>query len=345
MEDGAQQVVAEGPSGRYRVTLGQRAGEHLMVLHDAAGPHEVILAPGLGFSCMAFRVATQHGAWQVLAEPPDDTALRQQATRYGIPILFPWPNRIKDGAFSFGGREYQLPRPTGQQHASHGYARLWPWTVQQVGADDERAFCRASVTLGQHDGDAWPFPTHLIVEYSLSATDQGATLSLRAEATNTGSQRMPMGFGLHPWFPLPLGPGGDRDACEIRLPADSYWVLDDLIATGERRPVDEAFDARAWRSLAGVHLDDVYTGLALEDGWFAAEVRDPSNNRRIAVRSDAAFREHVVYAPPNRSTLCLEPYTCPTDAFNLQGRGIDAGVVVLDPGERWIGRVEIVATT
>jgi aldose 1-epimerase len=344
MDAGARQTVAQGPNGRFGVVVEQRAGEHFITLQDRTDLNQAILVPGLGFACIAFQVTTRQGDWHVLAEPPDDALLKQQATRYGIPILFPWPNRIKDGHFTFGGQEYQLPRPPGQQHASHGYARLWPWTVEQVGADDDRAFCRASVSLGQHDGDAWPFPTHLIVEYSLSSAEGGAKLSLRAEATNIGAQMMPMGFGLHPWFPLPLGPDGDRDACEIRVPADSYWVLDDLITTGERRPISQAFDARAWRPLGGVHLDDVYTGLALEDGWFAAQVRDPSSGRQISVRSDAAFREHVVFAPPNRSTLCLEPYTCPTDAFNLQARGIDAGVVVLDPGERWVGRVEIVAT-
>lgn len=332
---------------RFRVTTGDHLGHRVISLADHHAESQVILVPERGFACIAFRLRRDGGAWRVLAEPPDEASLSQQATRYGIPILFPWPNRIKDGHFTFGGQEYQLPRPPGQQHASHGYARLWPWTVEQVGADADRAFCRASVTLGEHDGDAWPFPTHLIVEYSLSGLDSGsgAKLSLRAEATNIGSRMMPMGFGLHPWFPLPLGPDGDRDACELRIPADSFWELDELITTGERKPIAGAFDAQAWRPLAGVHLDDVYTGLTLDDGWFAAQVRDPANGRQVSVRSDAAFREHVVYAPPNRSIVCLEPYTCPTDAFNLQARGIDAGVVILDPGERWVGQVEIVATT
>jgi aldose 1-epimerase len=339
MDGATRRTVSTSGDGRFAIAAEQRAGEHAIVLQDREAGSEATLVPGLGFACIGFRVSTSSGEWQVLAEPPDDTTLRQQATRYGIPILFPWPNRIKDGLFTFGGQEYQLPRPPGQQHASHGYARLWPWTVDSTGSDDDRAFCRASVTLGQHDGDAWPFPTHLIVEYGLV----GNTLALRAEATNIGSQMMPMGFGLHPWFPLPLGPDGDRDACEIQVPASAFWELDDLITTGQRKPIAEAFDAQTWRPLAGVHLDDVYTDLTLIDGWFSAEVRDPANGRRIAVRSDSAFREHVVFAPPNRSTLCLEPYTCPTDAFNLQSRGIDAGVVVLDPGERWTGRVEFIA--
>lgn len=340
MESAERQLVAESSFGRFAILVEQRAGEQLVVLQDRIAGSEATFVPALGFACIGFRVETPTGTWPVLAEPPDDAALRQQATRYGIPILFPWPNRIRDGQFSFGGQQYQLPRPPGQAHASHGYARLWPWTLEAAEAADERAFCRASVTIHGHANGGWPFPARLTVEYSLV----DMTLSLHAEAENVGPSSMPMGFGIHPWFPLPFGPDGDRDTCELRLPANALWVLDDLITTGERAPVEDAVDLRAWRQLQGIYLDDVYTDLTFDDGWCAADVRDPASGRRIAVRSDQAFREHVVYAPPHREVVCLEPYTCPTDAFNLTSRGIDAGVVILDPGERWTGRIEIVAT-
>ena len=340
MESVERQIVAESSSARFAVLSEQRAGEQMVVLEDRTAGSEATFVPGLGFACVSFRVGTLTGAWSVLAEPPDDAALRQQATRYGIPILFPWPNRIRDGLFSFGGQQYQLARPPGQAHASHGYARLWPWTLEAAEAHDDRAFCRASVTIHGDASGGWPFPAQLLVEYSLT----GSTLTLRAEATNVGDKPMPVGFGIHPWFPVPLGQDGDRDRCELRLPANAFWVLDELITTGERRPVDEAFDARQWRALADTYLDDVYTDLTLDDGWFAADVRDPASGRQVTVRSESVFREHVVYAPANRSVICLEPYTCPTDAFNLQSQGIDAGVVILDPGERWSGRVEIIAT-
>ena len=37
-----------------------------------------------------------------------------------------------------------------------------------------------------------------------------------------------------------------------------------------------------------------------------------------------------VYTPPQ--AICLEPQTCAPDAFNLSGRGIDAGMRVVAPG-------------
>ena len=128
------------------------------------------------------------------------------------------------------------------------------------------------------------------------------------------------------------------------MPSTATWELEANLPTGNVIPVGPDIDARRWRPLAGLALDDVYTELGAQGEWFAAEVRDTDSSRRVAVWSDRSFREHVVFAPPNRSVICLEPYTCPTDAFNLHARGLDAGVVVLPPGGRWRGTVEIQAS-
>jgi aldose 1-epimerase len=155
---------------------------------------------------------------------------------------------------------------------------------------------------------------------------------------------MRMGFGIHPWFDVPFGSETPRDAMELRAPAESYWELDDtLCTTGRIRPVSKGIDLRAWSPIAGRFVDDVYTDLSLEDGWFTTEIRDAANGRSIAVRSDAGFREHVVFAPLHSDVVCLEPYTCTTDAFNLAAHGHDSGMIVLEPGQAWRGVIQILA--
>ena len=47
------------------------------------------------------------------------------------------------------------------------------------------------------------------------------------------------------------------------------------------------------------------------------------------------FRELVVFTPPWTDAVCLEPYTCVTDAINLQEQGVDAGWRELGPGKTW----------
>ena len=48
------------------------------------------------------------------------------------------------------------------------------------------------------------------------------------------------------------------------------------------------------------------------------------------------------FTPPHGQAICLEPYTCPTDALNLQAQGMDAGVLELAPGARWSASVAMV---
>ena len=331
--------MSDEAARRFRVSVGEHAGQQLVVLSDLEAETQAKLVPGLGFSCVAFRVALGDDIWEVLREPPDADELLHRTMRYGIPILFPWPNRVRGGRFTFGVTEYQLPTPPEIGNASHGLARDRPWTVDATGADAGGAFCRASVTLGDLPDDPWPFRCRLTIEYRL----QGRTLGLHAVATNTGDVPMPMGFGLHPWFNVPFSPGGSRGSHELRVPSDKLWELETNLPTGAILPAEAVFDAQDWHALDDTFIDDVYTELQHADGWFAAELREPASGRLVAMRSDATFREHVVYAPLHLPAVCLEPYTCATDAFNLAARGLDAGLIVLEPGASWQGRVAIEA--
>ena len=280
---------------------------------------EVALIPALGNVCVAFRVR----GWSVLSEPPDDEALRASPSRYGVPILWPWPNRVAGGRFAFRGQTYAVP--TKGEHANHGFVRDRRWDVVAQGTDADGAFVRSRVTV-----DHPAFPGRLEVEHRLT----GNVLRISAVAENVGSVQMPMGFGLHPYFAVPPE---TRGRCTVQVPADAVWELDRLVPTGRIVP---RTDLRTPKPLGDDAYDDVFTQL---DRPFAATLHDPVAGRSVVVRSDGAFREHVVYAPPDRAVVCLEPYTCPTDAFNLEARGVPAGVVVLEPGERWQGVVWIEA--
>ena len=67
-----------------------------------------------------------------------------------------------------------------------------------------------------------------------------------------------------------------------------------------------------------------------------------SEQGMLTMNTSADFREMVVFTPPHRQAVCFEPYTCTTDAVNLQQRQVDAGWKVLPPGQSWTGVVEMV---
>src|SRR5262245_10497861 len=72
------------------------------VLRDYLGG-EARIWPALGFNCLSF-TTPRDVLW---ADPQVYTEGRP--TRSGIPILFPFPNRIRDGRFTWNGQPYQLP--------------------------------------------------------------------------------------------------------------------------------------------------------------------------------------------------------------------------------------------
>jgi len=322
--------------GRYSVNVVSDAqfGEGVYELLDREAGSRARVAPTVGNNLFSLRVPI---AGRELEAFLSEQAGPRPGFRFGNPILFPYPGRVRDGRFSFGGREHQLD--VGRiGHAIHGLVSDLPWKVEESGATRLGAKVVASLDTADHPAITrqYPFPFRLAVGFCLS----GDTVLLEAEATNVGQAAMPMGFGIHPWFRLPLDEGGARERCLMRVPATRLWEVEpDIMPTGRIVDIPADRDFRALRPLGETTLDDTYTSVELEGGLSECLYRDPSAGAEVSVRADGGFRELIAYAPPHLPTICLEPYTCVPDALNLQPRGLDAGLIVLEPGESWRGRI------
>jgi len=177
----------------------------------------------------------------------------------------------------------------------------------------------------------WPADAILQMRYGLS----GRKLTLNITVTNPTADELPFGFGIHPYFRLPFEPGGDLSRTEVILPATEYWVLNEFLPTGERRPVDQRLDFRRGQTVPSLKLDDVLTGLTFDGERCVCRLVDRNVNAEFQLGFDRGFRELVVYTPPGEpGVISLEPYTQTTDAINLQPKGIDAGLRILRHGEQ-----------
>jgi len=323
---------------RYGARVEQSQGVAVYILTDANAPAEVRAVPSLGNNCIGFRTSAHGASYEVLSTPPSLEELRKAGSHWGIPVLFPFPNRIRHGSFSFQGKVYNLHDESSHGNAIHGLLMRRSWRVVSHGADVSSAWLEA---VGSTDDlpdilERWPWPFTCSLTYRL----RDGILYVETRAQNTGTSAMPMGFGLHPYFNAPLAPGSSKADCDAQVPADARWVLDEhLVPTGAIEPVSAGRDIRQFRSLDDVTFDDVFTQLHAEDGWTTCRLRDRKAGVVLEVRSDAAFREIVVFTPPWHPAICFEPYTCTSDAFNLAARGIDSGMVTLEPGQHWQGTV------
>jgi aldose 1-epimerase len=320
----------------------------VVVLEESSGAARAAVTPPSGFNCYRWQV--QHptaGLLDLLYSDPQQFATGHP-TRAGIPILFPFPNRIRDGRFRWDGGEYQLPvnDPAGK-NAIHGFACRRPWRVTEQGADDRAAWVTAEFQGSVDAADArdlWPADYRIRVTYRLAAR------SLRVEALveNPDTRPLPFGLGYHPYVRIPFAAAGDGADYRVSVPAASFWELDQTLPTGRRRPVAErpGCDLTTPRRFETLQLDDVLTDLpAAPSGaagvlWPRGSVTTPGGPE-VALQTSAVFSEVVVFTPPHRQAVAVEPYTCVTDAINLEQQGVDAGLLVLQPGQSWSGVVEL----
>jgi aldose 1-epimerase len=115
----------------------------------------------------------------------------------------------------------------------------------------------------------------------------------------------------------------------------------DYLPTGRRHPVSEAADLRQPRTIGDKTMDDLLTGLPASADLRRAVAAIEDDHGAVEVSCSNAFREMVVFTPPHRQAICIEPYTCVTDAMNLKDGHISPGVTVLPSGKMWMASVEL----
>lgn len=299
------------------------------------------IAVDQGFNCFSFTAVTANGnSVDVLSAADGFEAGGQPASRSGIPLLFPYPNRISGGRYSWNGRSYQLTPETvpfdKTGNAIHGFCIDRSWRIVSHSQSSVTGVFRTSVDAPERLS-LWPADAEIEVTYELS----GACLRSIIKVLNPSTRPLPWGFGTHAYFRLPLSSTSSAEQCTIYAPASRTWELNECLPNGKTEAVSAKADLSLSPAFGGLKLDDVYTAVTAEDANVTCRITDPAAKLMVEQRCSTAFREIVAFTPPWATAVCLEPYTCVTDAINLQQRGIDAGLRILPPGETWSGRIDI----
>lgn len=318
----------------HRIGTRTVAGRTICELHDDATGSSAAIVPGVGFNLFDLRLPAAGRVWPLVVTDPDWLAHPEHPSRQGIPVLFPFPNRIAGARYTWAGRDYTL-EPTKPPHAIHGFALDVPWEVVEHTAEAHSARIKGRFQISRHapqDRGRWPSDAVLELTYTLA----GRSLSLDAVVQNPGADPLPWGFGIHPYFRLPFDPGADQARTQVVIPARQHWVLDQAVPTGEIRPVAGQLDFQQGQPMQGLKVDDVLTDLERQpDGTTLVRLIDQTLGAEFQIGCGPEFRELVVFTPPlavHGGVICIEPYTQATDAIHLQPRGIDGGLQVLAPG-------------
>ena len=238
--------------------------------------------------------------------------------------LVPWPNRIRDGRYTFEGTEYQLAlTDPSSGNAIHGLGRWVRWT--KVTHEASAVTLRLDVV----PQNGYPFPLRVDVTYALHP-ELGLMVTIGAR--NLGRTRAPFGAGSHPY----LATRGHALAdTTLQLPAGELLVTDEKsVPVGVRSVAGSDVDLRRGKRLKSLRMDDGFTDLAVQDGRGVAEVRTPAGGARLWF--EETFRFLQVFTldalTAQQPGIAIEPMTCAPNAFNT-----GAGLIVLEPGGAWSG--------
>jgi aldose 1-epimerase len=238
-------------------------------------------------------------------------------------VLAPWPNRLTDGSYRYGGRDCQAPLNEPSRHdAIHGLVRWSDWSPV---AQSQSAVTMAYAVRPQ-PGYEW----QLDLELTYELDEAGLTATLRAR--NVDRERAPFGAGFHPYLSLGAGAIDDLD---LTVPATHYLDPD------EEAMVPVAATPRDFtqpRRLGPTSLDTAFGELVRgEDGLAVAVLSDSTGDRAVRLWVDDGYRYLMVYTADQvgdserrRKAVAVEPMTCPPDALRT---GTD--LIELDPGASW----------
>lgn len=221
-------------------------------------------------------------------------------------LLMPWPNRIRDGRYTFGGRELQLGlTDPARSNASHGLARWAAWTVEEHTDTSVSLVYRLMAQTG------YPWTLDLHVLYDLSADG----LVVTQTATNLAPEPAPYASGAHPYLCV----GDAIEDLDLHVPGRTRVLVDDRLTPTGTEPVSGAYDFTAPRRIGDAVLDCCLGDLDREDGRTTVTLVDPLTDRGVALWVDEGHRWLQVFTPPSegaRPGIAVEPMTAPANAFS-----------------------------
>jgi aldose 1-epimerase len=292
--------------------VGKADGFQTTTLTSADGTTTAEFVPDANLLCCSLTV----DGHELLDRRRGVRAYAEQAKTMGIPLLYPWANRLARFGYRAAGADVTLsqddsriPRDDNGLPIHGVLPGLLRWELEDGGAPDSLAAVlqwRADELL-----ELFPF----VHEVRVGATVGRGDLRITTTVTAAAEGPVPVSFGYHPYTRVPAG---SRDDWLVTLDAADQLVLDDhSIPTGERAAVDrEPF------CLDGTSLDDAFDAPS-ESPSFEATAGDA----RLTVTFLAGYSYAQVFAPAGQEFICFEPMTAPTNALNSGD-----GLTIVEPG-------------
>jgi aldose 1-epimerase len=271
---------------------------HVIERQLCAGDLQAIFLPSQGMLGASLR----HRGVELLRRLENLEAAAQKGSTAGIPLLYPWANRLVQPGYQALGRAVSLdlksPLLHGDEHGLPIHGIKWaalPWN--EISGDPTRLVARLE----------WNQPQWLSIFPFKHAVEMAVSLepaSLTVETTVRAGELMPVSFGFHPYFGLPNTP---RALWRLKVPAMRELELNEKgIPNGQEKDVPKNEFALSEKHLdAGFRVLESQPEFSLSDG-----------QRRITVQFLENFPYAQIFAPKDKDYIAIEPMTAPIAALN-----------------------------
>jgi galactose mutarotase-like enzyme len=275
-----------------------------VVLRDPSSELSAVYVPGAGM----IATSLSDGGTELLGQRRGLEAYLSAGKTMGIPLLFPWANRLSAKTYVVDGETVTLAsdaygvRPDNNGLPIHGLLAAYPgWQAEQV--SDQKLTAQLDFGAQPELLESFPFP-HLV---ELTVELRGRTLTVATTVTPTTDKAVPLAYGYHPYLQLP---GVPRPQWQIEMPAMRHLLVDDTgIPTG----------ATAERPATAEPLGDTVFDDGFDEVDAGAVFAVSGGGRRLEVRFERGYPAAQVFAPAGETVICFEPMAAPTDALRRGG--------------------------
>jgi aldose 1-epimerase len=297
------------------------------VLQESATGNRCVIVPELGGIVRQLSLRKELTLFSVIKTPATPQSLLED-TKSASGLLFPFASRIPEGRYTFLGKSYQLGRnESGGRNAIHGLLKNKKFELEEQTVYSDHASIKLSFHLDHVEG--YPFQVKFSVTYQLHADGR---FMLTYEALNTGQETCPVMFGWHPYFMLG---NEDTDAWKIEIPSEQIVTFDDnMIPTGVA-----PFNQPSSTLLHKNELDNCFKLNDANGRVGATKLISENQHVTLVVEQETGtgkFNHLVLYTPPSRNCVAIEPLTANVNAFN-NGEGLN----IVAKGESVTGTITV----
>ncbi|AGB20831.1 galactose mutarotase-like enzyme [Mycobacterium sp. JS623] len=274
-----------------------------VTLRDSSGLSAVYV-PGAGMIATSLSDA----GTELLGQRRGLDAYLSAGKTMGIPLLYPWANRLSARTYAVDGSVVTLAPDAYGVHTDnnglpiHGLLAGYPgWRTREVAEQK----LTAELDFGAHAELLASFPFPHLLEMTVELSER--TLTVSTTVTPTADRAVPVAYGYHPYLQLPDVP---RSEWQIEMPTMRHMMLDD---TGI--PNGATAESTADSEPLGDKLFDDGFDQVAEGAVFAVS----GGGRRLEVCFERGYPAAQVFAPASETVMCFEPMTAPTDALRRGG--------------------------